>query len=165
MATAWIHELTKKYDQHIVLQRREDEKQLRDEEIARSRANRLAVEGPIVGAELWAALQSVIKHDVAEFNEEFGDVVLRTKALGDGTFEVHFSQHGKPDKIAALTYESDPPKLSWNVFGGAKGTPLTVGLKMVPVGQGVDQLLFTTGNSFPSLEELSQHVISNLLPC
>jgi hypothetical protein len=115
--------------------------------------------------QLWSNLQAVLKSDLAEFNEEHGDAVMRTKALGDGTFEVHLGEPGGAERIAALTYDPDSTTLSWHVFGGAKGRPLVVGLKTVPQGQGIDELLFTSGQSYPSVEEISQQIISELLPC
>lgn len=165
MQTPWIQKAAANYNQYLITQRRENDQRLRDEELKRSRENRLAAEGPTVGAQLSANLQAVIKSDVAEFNKEYGSDVLRIRALGNDTFEVRFGEPGEAEKIATLTYVADSTTLSWQVFGGAKGVPLKVGLKTVPQGQGIDELLFTTGQSYPSVEEISQQIISALLPC
>ncbi|MDW5266920.1 MULTISPECIES: hypothetical protein [Acidobacteriaceae] len=166
MQTAWIRKAAENYGQHLVTQRRENDQLLREEELRRSRENRVATEGPIVGQRLWEGLQATLKGHVAEFNQEYGEEMMRTKALGDGTFEVRLGELGGPERIAALTYVSAPPTLSWQVFGGAKSVPLSVGLKSASHGTAsVDELLFTTGRSYPSLDELSQQVISTLLPC
>lgn len=131
----------------------------------RDRLNRIAAEGPALGAELWAGLQSVINHDVAEFNQEFGDTVIRTKALGDGTFEVHFGAPGGTAKIAALNYAPDTTTLSWHIFGGGKGTPLKVGLQRgTDLQPNTNGLQFTDERTYYTLDVISRQIIENLLP-
>lgn len=166
MQTPWIQKAAANYEQFLVTQRRENDQRLRDEELRRSRANRLATEGPIVGMKLWGELQATLKAHVSEFNDQYGNEVMRIRAVGDGSFEVRLGEPGCADKIATLTYSPDPPTVSWQIFGGAKGLPIVVGLRSTSYGAAnVDELLFTVGQSYPSVEEISQQVISALLPC
>ena len=164
MPTAWITEAAQKHKKDLSEKRRLLNDQLRREEIERDRSNRLALESADAGEYLWEALQSTLKHDVAEFNDAFHDTVLRTKALGDGTFEVHSGEPGA-GKIASLSYASASTTLSWQIFGGAKGTPLTIGLEpnQDAFQSNINPLQFTDGNSYYSIGEISQNVISALL--
>lgn len=115
---------------------------------------------------IWGELQATLKAHVSEFNDQYGNEVMRIRALGDGSFEVRLGEPGCADKIATLTYSPDPPTVSWQIFGGAKGQPIVVGLRSTSYGAAnVDELLFTVGQSYPSVEEISQQVISALLPC
>jgi len=163
--TEWVSKAAKEYEQYLRAKQLEDNARIRREDIERVRLNRIATEGPEVGQKLWASLQHVINSDVAEFNETFGGTALRTKALGNGTFEIHFSERGTTDKIATLAYAPDTTVLSWKIYGGSEGTPLRIGIQPGTDMQfNNNRLEFTNGSSFPGLEKISQMIITNLLP-
>ncbi|HTF63173.1 MAG TPA: hypothetical protein VK638_10725 [Edaphobacter sp.] len=164
MPTQWITDAAQKCKRELAEQRNADYARQREEEVERQRLQRIVVEGPDAGAQLWSDLQAVIKYEIVEFNEEFGETVLRPKALGDGTFEVHFGEPGGTETIAALTYATETTTLSWHIFGGPKGVPLTVGLRKQPPSQGQPELQFTDGQAFYGVPEISKRIISNLLP-
>jgi hypothetical protein len=165
MATEWITKAANKYTQDLREKRIEDSRRQRQKEIEQARLQRIATEGPEVGTNLWTWLQSVMKLEVGEFNEAVGDTVMRTEARGDGTFKVCLGEPGGIEKIASLSYASESTTLSWQVFGGPKGIPLTVGLKPnhdnMQVSTG--DLQFTNGTSYYSVKEISREVISSLL--
>jgi hypothetical protein len=166
MATEWIIKAARKYDEDQTEKRSAAFLESQRQNAERARQERIAKEGPTAGAALWAGLQSIIKNDVAEFNKEFGDTILRTKALGDGTFEIRLSEPDGKEKIAALNYAPDKMTLSWQIFGGVKGTPMTVGIQPnpTPYQLSITGLQFTMGSSYPSLDEISRNILENLIP-
>lgn len=166
MQTKWISNAAQEFRQHLVERRREEDSRRALEEKERDRKNRLAAERVPAGAKLWAELQSVIKYEVNEFNQAFGDPVMQTRVLGNGTFEVHLVIPGGAENIAALNYDTDKTTLDWHVFGGVRGTTLSVGLEPNKLnGQAnTSDLMFSGDNSYYKIEEISQRVISSLLP-
>lgn len=165
METEWIKKAASQYVNDLNAKRREYELNSRKHEIERLRLNRIATEGPIVGAELWASLQFIIKSNGDEFNAELGSNIVRTKALGDGTFEVHVGEPGGAEKKASLAYAPDTTILSWQVFGGVKGTPLKVGIEpnTSPHQMTTNNPEFTDGLTYYKLERISQNILTNLL--
>jgi hypothetical protein len=159
MQTQWIKEAASNYGNHLRDLQIAENNRRRKEEVERERRDRIAEEGPGEGVKLWTALQVVVKNDVAEFNGACGFTVLRPKALGDGSLEVHFGEPGSnAEKVFALSYDPKTTVMLPQLFGGEKFTPFTVSLDES------GNFAFTNGTSFPGLETISKMVITHLLP-
>jgi hypothetical protein len=165
MTTQWVTDAARNYGIKQKEEREQNTLRLQKDQLERHRLDRIAAEGKTEGTQLWEALQRVIKSDVAEFNDAAGYTVLQTKALGDGTFEVHSEEHGRADSIASLSYAHDTTTLSWKIFGGVTAVPLKIGLEPnQDIWQAnTKKLQFTNGNSYYDLEQISQQVLTSLL--
>jgi hypothetical protein len=165
MATEWITRAANQYGAELSAKRRKEADQIQLQRIEQARKDRISTEGPKAGADLWAGLQSTIKSHADQFNRDFGDTVLRTKALGDGTFEVRIGELGGVEKIAALIYTPDTMTLSWQIFGGVKGTPLKVGIEPDSASHQVTTNTpeFTDGATYYKLDRISQNILTALL--
>jgi hypothetical protein len=159
MQTQWIKSAASNYGNHLRDLQIAANQRRQKEDVERSRRERIAEEGHAEGVKLWTALQVVVKNDVAEFNREYGFTVLRPKALGNGTLEVHFGDPGSnAEKVFALSYDPHTTVLSLQLFGGERFTPFSVSL------DDSDKFGFTNGNAFRDLESISETILKHLLP-
>ncbi|ADW70329.1 hypothetical protein [Granulicella tundricola] len=154
----WISDAANKYGTHLQEKRSQQEMQRRAEERERERRERLSAERETEGGKLWAELQYILKGNVKQFNESYGDDVMRTEARADGPFKVKLGEPGGVEKIAALTYAPDVATLTWEIFGSNSGS-LTVGLLL-----GERELQFMSGTAYVTTEAIAQQIIEALVP-
>jgi hypothetical protein len=167
MATIeWISKAAQQYRKDLSEKRGEETRRRRFAELEQARVDRIASEGPAAGQKLWSSLQQVLRNDIAEFNQEFEETVMWTEARGDGSFNVKFGPHDGPQKIATLTYDCDAMVLSWFIYGGEKGIPLSVGIESNPdpFQANTNPITFMNGSGCCEVEKISQKIITILLP-